>query len=96
MEALAGSLRDTNTLRSGMTRCTRVDCTAPSELTVRASDGRETLVSCNAATFHDREGELQGVFLAARDCTELRRVQQLLEQRTRELEQAMLRAREPT
>ena len=66
------------------------------ELTVRASDGRETLVSCNAATFHDREGELQGVFLAARDCTELRRVQQLLEQRTRELEQAMLRAREPT
>jgi PAS domain S-box-containing protein len=40
------------------------------ELTARARDGKETLVSFNAATFYDRERRLQGVFAAARDVTE--------------------------
>jgi PAS domain S-box-containing protein len=40
------------------------------ELTARALDGRETLVSYNATTFYDRERKLQGVFAAARDVTE--------------------------
>ena len=40
------------------------------ELTARARDGRETVVSYNATTFHDRERTLQGVFAAARDITE--------------------------
>ena len=35
------------------------------ELTARAKDGRETVVSYNATTFNDREGKLQGVFAAA-------------------------------
>ncbi|MCW2615717.1 MAG: hypothetical protein JWN08_2711 [Frankiales bacterium] len=39
------------------------------ELTVRARNGKETMVSYNAATFHDREHRLQGVFAAARDVT---------------------------
>jgi PAS domain S-box-containing protein len=40
------------------------------ELTARARDGKETLVSYNATTFYDRERKLQGVFAAARDVTE--------------------------
>ena len=43
------------------------------ELTVRAQNGEETVVSYNAATFHDRDGKLQGVFAAARDVTERKR-----------------------
>ncbi len=44
------------------------------ELTARSHEGRETVVSYNATTFKDREGKLQGVFAAARDVTELKRV----------------------
>jgi len=40
------------------------------ELTARARDGKETVVSYNAATFYDRDRSLQGVFAAARDITE--------------------------
>jgi PAS domain S-box-containing protein len=50
------------------------------ELTARAKDGRQTVVSYNAATFNDRDGKLQGVFAAARDVTD----QKALEQRLRE------------
>src|SRR5213079_3643911 len=35
------------------------------ELTARALDGKETVVSYNASTFHDRDRKLQGVFAAA-------------------------------
>ncbi len=48
------------------------------ELTVRARDGGQTVVSYNATTFHDRHGALQGVFAAARDVTELKRVEDAL------------------
>ena len=40
------------------------------ELTARARDGKETVVSFNATTFYDRNRKLQGVFVAARDITE--------------------------
>src|SRR4029079_6086284 len=39
------------------------------ELTARARDGKHTVVSYNATTFHDRDRRLQGVFAAARDVT---------------------------
>src|SRR4051812_18789518 len=51
------------------------------ELTVRALDGKETVVSYNAATFHDRDRKLQGVFAAARDVTELRRFERTLQEK---------------
>src|SRR6185503_8971796 len=38
-------------------------------------------VSYNATTFHDRDRSLQGVFAAARDMTELKRVEQTLQQK---------------
>src|SRR6476620_11597284 len=37
------------------------------ELTARARDGKLTVVSYNATTFHDRDRRLEGVFAAARD-----------------------------
>ncbi len=40
------------------------------ELTARARDGKETVVSYNATTLYDRDRKLQGVFAAARDITE--------------------------
>ena len=43
------------------------------ELTARARDGRETVVSYNATTFHDRDRKLKGVFAAARDVTDRKR-----------------------
>ena len=49
------------------------------ELTARAMDGKETVVSYNAATFYDRDRKLQGVFAAARDITERKLLDQELE-----------------
>lgn len=50
------------------------------ELTARSRDGKETVVSYNATTFHDRDRKLQGVFAAARDVTERKRYEQSLQQ----------------
>jgi PAS domain S-box-containing protein len=48
------------------------------ELTARARDGKQTVVSYNATTFYDRGRMLQGVFAAARDVTERKRVEEEL------------------
>src|SRR6476646_2287258 len=53
------------------------------ELTARARDGKDTVVSYNATTFHDRDRKLQGVFAAARDVTERKRYEQSLQQANR-------------
>jgi diguanylate cyclase (GGDEF)-like protein/PAS domain S-box-containing protein len=48
------------------------------ELTVQCRDGKQTVVSCNATTYYDRDRHLQGVFVAARDITEYKRAEQQL------------------
>lgn len=48
------------------------------ELTARAKDGRLTVVSYNASTFKDASGKLQGVFAAARDITEQKKLERQL------------------
>ena len=58
------------------------------ELTVCAINGRETEVSYNAATFYNADGKLQGVFAAARDVTERKRLDQVLHDKNTELENA--------
>ena len=58
------------------------------ELTARARDGKETVVSYNAATFYDRNRRLQGVFAAARDVTERKRLDLVLQEKNAELESA--------
>ncbi|MEP7119573.1 MAG: PAS domain S-box protein [Byssovorax sp.] len=44
------------------------------ELTLRAEDGQETFVSYNATTFTGDDGKLKGVFAAARDITDQKRL----------------------
>ena len=58
------------------------------ELTARARDGKETDVSYNATTFYDRDRRLQGVFAAARDVTERKRLDQVMQEQNVELESA--------
>ncbi len=58
------------------------------ELTACARDGKETVVSYNATTFHDRDRKLQGVFAAARDVTERKRFERALQENNIELERA--------
>ncbi len=58
------------------------------ELTARARDGKETVVSYNATTFHDRDRKLQGVFAAARDVTDRKRFERTRQENNVELERA--------
>jgi PAS domain S-box-containing protein len=62
------------------------------ELTARARDGKETLVSYNATTFYDRDRTLQGVFAAARDITERQILDQELQETNLALQGAKLAA----
>ncbi len=55
------------------------------ELTLRGKDGRETIVSYNATTFTGADGKLRGVFAAARDITDQKRLEGQVTQRNREL-----------
>src|SRR5450759_2229866 len=48
------------------------------ELTARSKSGHETLVSYNATAFFDRDRKLQGVFAAARDITEQKKLEEQL------------------
>ncbi|HEV2172075.1 MAG TPA: PAS domain S-box protein, partial [Nitrospira sp.] len=48
------------------------------ELTARSKKGKESIVSYNATTFYDQSGKLQGVFAAARDITEQKKLEQQL------------------
>ena len=58
------------------------------ELTARARNGKEAVVSFNATTFYDRNRRLQGVFAVARDVTERKRLDQSLLDKNDELERA--------
>ncbi len=58
------------------------------ELTARDRDGKETVVSYNATTFYDRDRRLQGVFAAARDVTDRKRVEEKLKLYSDKLERS--------
>lgn len=58
------------------------------ELTACARDGVETVVSFNATTFYDRDRRLQGVVASARDITEGKRLDRVLQEKNTELEGA--------
>ena len=60
------------------------------ELIVRARNGKETVVSYNATTIHDRDRNLQGVFAAARDVTERTPLDLLLQEKNEEMQSARL------
>jgi len=58
------------------------------ELTALSRDGKQTVVSYNATTFHDRDRNLQGVFAAARDVTERKQFEHALQETNAALEGA--------
>ena len=65
------------------------------ELTTRARDGKETVVSYNATTFYDRDRKLQGVFAAARDVTERKQAERAITE-VRDYAESIIRtARDP-
>lgn len=55
------------------------------ELTARARDGTQTIVSYNASTIYDRDRKLQGVFAAARDVNERSRLEKQMQLQAAEL-----------
>lgn len=48
------------------------------ELVMKSKTGDETVVSYNATVYKDEEGQVKGVFAAARDMTEVKKLQQQL------------------
>ncbi|GAA0335125.1 hypothetical protein GCM10009087_51840 [Sphingomonas oligophenolica] len=92
MEALTGSTRDEligapfkdcftdpALAEAGIKRVLSEKSVTDYELTARARDGKQTVVSYNATTFYDRNRTLQGVFAAARDVTERKRFERELQ-----------------
>jgi PAS domain S-box-containing protein len=101
MEALTGCTRDEligapfkdcftdpELAEAGIRRVLRESKVTDYELTARARDGKETVVSYNATTFHDRDRKLRGVFAAARDVTERKRFEKAQQDNNVELERA--------
>ncbi|MEP6999573.1 MAG: PAS domain S-box protein [bacterium] len=79
---------DSSRAEAGINRVLNEGKVTNYELTARARDGKLTVVSYNATTFHDRDRRLQGVFASARDMTDLKRIEQALQQKNVELEDA--------
>src|SRR4029077_2824203 len=101
MEALTGSTRDEligapfkdyftdpGRAEAAITRVLNEKKVTDYELTARSRDGKETVVSYNATTFYDRARTLQGVFAAARDVTERKQIEHVLQEKNVELETA--------
>lgn len=101
MEALTGCTRDEligapfknyftdpERAEAGIKRVLSGNKVTDYELTARARDGKETVVSYNATTFHDRDRKLQGVLAVARDVTERKHFEQTLQENNLELERA--------
>src|SRR5271163_4654595 len=101
MEALTGCTRDEligapfknyftdpDRAEAGIKRVLSGNKVTDYELTACARDGKRTVVSYNATTFHDRDRKLQGVFAAARDVTERKRFERALQENNIELERA--------
>jgi PAS domain S-box-containing protein len=101
MEALTGCTRDEligapfknyftdpDRAEAGIRRVLSGSKVTDYELTARARDGKETVVSYNATTFHDRDRKLRGVFAAARDVTERKLFERALQENNVELERA--------
>src|SRR5580765_218213 len=105
MEALTGCTRDEligapfknyftdpDRAEAGIRQVLRESKVTNYELTARARDGKETVVSYNATTLHDRDRKLRGVFVAARDVTERKRFELTLQENNVALESAIAAA----
>ncbi|SFD82506.1 PAS domain S-box-containing protein [Chitinophaga sp. CF118] len=73
-----GYFTDPQLAEEGVKQVLRDGAVANYELTSKDRNGKDTVVSYNAVTFNDRDGKLQGVFAAARDITEQKKLEQQL------------------
>ena len=105
MEALTGSTRDeligspfkkhfidSDRAEAGIKLVLQEKTVNNYELTSRAHNARATVVSCNSTTFYDRDRNLKGVIVAARDVTERKRLDQSLQETNIQLENARFAA----
>ncbi len=83
---------DANRAQAGTERVLSGSSGTSYELIARSRDGKETAVSCTAISFHDPDSMLQGIFLTARDVTELKRLERALQDNNVELERARVAA----
>ena len=79
---------DQKRAEAGIKRVLREGKVTNYELTAIARDGSQTVVSYNASLFYDRDRNLKGVFAAARDVTERKQFEQVLQENNVELESA--------
>lgn len=97
-EAITGHLRqelvgtdfcdyftDPNKAREGYRLVFREGQVRDYPLEIRHRDGRETSVLYNASVYRDENGEVVGVFAAARDITERKRAEALIQQQSLEI-----------
>jgi len=73
-----GYFTDPQLAEEGVKQVLRDGSVTNYELTAISKEGKETTVSYNAVTFTDRDNKLQGVFAAARDITEQKKLEQQL------------------
>ncbi|MBI4563729.1 MAG: PAS domain S-box protein [Planctomycetes bacterium] len=89
-EELIGTLfkdyfTDSQRAEDGIRKVLSEDRVTNYELTIQSKDGRQTVVSYNATTFKGADGRLRGVFAAARDITEQKRLEEQIRKQNREL-----------
>lgn len=84
--AFKNHFTDPQLAEAGITRALSEKKVTNYELTARKRDGTETMVSCNMTTFYDRDRTLQGVVATARDVTERKLLDQVLREKSVELE----------
>ena len=91
---------DPDTAREGYQQVFRDGYLRDYALEIKHRDGRITPVFCNASAYKDTQGQVTGVFAAARDMTEIRQAEEklkeysenlegMIEERTRALNQAL-------
>ncbi len=86
--AFASVFTDPRRAEAGIKRVLREGSATNYEMTVRARDGKLTVVSLNATTLYDRHRKLQGAFASARDMTEHKRHEEALREATYKAERA--------
>jgi len=80
---------DPDRAQAGIDKVLRETKVTNYELVALNSNGVQTLVSYSASTFYDRDRQLLGVFAAARDITDRKLIDQILQDKNIELEGAI-------
>jgi PAS domain S-box-containing protein len=80
---------DPDRAQAGIDKVLRETKVTNYELVALSSKGVQTLVSYSASTFYDRDRQLLGVFAAARDITDRKLIDRILQDKNIELESAI-------